>query len=125
KCLLAHEFEFMECFVEVIQLLFTAIVFCLPQHISVVSTAKLDNLLEPLNVALCQEHHCSEHAITNQTFATSIEDFNLLYCQLCFWPEICFNLLVYVSLHRHLTPAFAAGLERSGKPVRQHAIVRL
>ena len=23
-----------------------------------------------------------------------------------------------------LTPAFAAGLERSGKPVRQHALVR-
>lgn len=24
----------------------------------------------------------------------------------------------------HLTPAFAAGLERSGKPVRQHVLVR-
>src|SRR5690554_6791190 len=104
----------MECFVEVIQLLFTAIVFCLPQHISVVSMAKLDNLLEPLNVALCQEHHCSEHAITNQTFATSIEDFNLLYCQLCFWPEIFFNLLVYVSLHRHLTLEITGGSRPSG-----------
>jgi len=27
------------------------------------------------------------------------------------------------SLTRHITPAFEAGLERSGKPVRQHAIV--
>src|SRR5690554_4935498 len=26
--------------------------------------------------------------------------------------------------HLGLTPAFAAGLERSGKPVRQHALVR-
>ena len=27
-------------------------------------------------------------------------------------------------MQRTLTPAFAAGLERSGKPVRQHALVR-
>ena len=31
---------------------------------------------------------------------------------------------IHLMPHGRPTPAFAAGLERSGKPVRQHAIVR-
>ena len=38
--------------------------------------------------------------------------------------KLLIQLLSVLNFHRLLTPAFAVGMERNGKPVRQHALVR-